>query len=107
MLDTTRRVATPEGIELTLRLAKTLLHKGALGSSLLLPPAQIELVDFIEQVLRDVKAALESGKGNFARRVEAFEPTQATGTYGPTSPNPRFGTPTIPVEFTRPPESKS
>jgi len=73
----------------------------------LLSPITGQIEGFIEQVLRDVKAALESGKGNFARRVEAFEPTQATGTYGPTSPNPRFGTPTIPVEFTRPPESKS
>jgi len=64
------------------------------------------LEGYIEQGLRDLKAALESGAG---KRVpqSSREPTQATGTYGPTANNPRFGTPTIPVEFTRPPEAKS
>jgi uncharacterized membrane protein len=62
---------------------------------------------YIEQALRDVKTALESGRGSTAAQKEPAAPSVATGTYGPTAPNPRFGTPTIPVEFTRPPESKS
>lgn len=61
---------------------------------------------YIEQALRDVKMVLESGGGKFALQKEPTAPTQATGTYGPTGQNPRFGTPTIPVEFTAPPESK-
>lgn len=66
-----------------------------------------ELESNIEQVLRDFKAALESGRGRTTlHQQEATPPTQATGTFGPTAQNPRFGTPTIPVEFTRPPESK-
>jgi uncharacterized membrane protein len=64
------------------------------------------LEGYIEQGLRDLKAALESGAGKRGSQTNR-EPTQATGTYGPTANNPRFGTPTIPVEFTRPPEAKS
>ena len=66
-----------------------------------------QIEGYIEQALRDVKSALESGRGMGTRQQEPAEPTVATGTYGPTGANPRFGTPTIPVEFTRPPESKS
>jgi len=66
-----------------------------------------QIEGYIEQALRDVKSALESRSGTGPRRQEAAEPSVATGTYGPTATNPRFGTPTIPVEFTRPPESKS
>lgn len=62
---------------------------------------------YLEQALRDLKSALESGHGAASRRQEIAEPAVATGTYGPTGANPRFGTPTIPVDFTRPPESKS
>ena len=68
-----------------------------------------QLEGYIERALRDVKAALESGRGKQVPSEPSqtpTEPTQATGTYGPTAPNPRFGTPTIPVEFTRPPEAK-
>jgi hypothetical protein len=68
-------------------------------------PAVGMMEGYIEQALRDVKMALESGRGKLAQK-EPPEPTQATGTYGPTGQNPRFGTPTIPVEFTAPPESK-
>ncbi len=70
----------------------------------LFSPLAGQLEGLIEQALRDVKSALESGRG---RTVQERVPTQATGTYGPTAANPRFGSPTIPVEFTRPPESKS
>lgn len=65
-----------------------------------------QIEGYIEQALRDVKAALESGRGIKSRPSEQSAPTMATGTYGPTGDNPRFGSPTIPVEFTRPPESK-
>lgn len=68
-----------------------------------------QLEGYIEQALRDVKSALEAGRGKKrpTEPVVEMEPSQATGTYGPTASNPRFGTPTIPVEFTRPPEAKS
>jgi uncharacterized membrane protein len=59
---------------------------------------------YIEQALRDVKMALESGRGKSATQNKRSASTQATGTYGPT--DPRFGAPTIPVEVTAPPESK-
>lgn len=72
----------------------------------LLSPAVGIMEGYIEQALRDVKAALESGAGKSAKQKEPTELAQATGTYGPTSDDPRFGTPTIPVEFTAPPESK-
>ncbi|MDT8066692.1 MAG: SRPBCC family protein [Terriglobia bacterium] len=71
-----------------------------------LSPAVGIMEGYIEQALRDFKTALESGRGRSAAPKEPTEPTQATGTYGPTAQNPRFGTPTIPVEFTAPPESK-
>lgn len=72
----------------------------------LLSPAAGLMEGYIEQALRDVKAAMESGAGRSSAEKEPGAPTQATGTYGPTGENPRFGTPTIPVEFTAPPESK-
>ncbi|HEU5401120.1 MAG TPA: SRPBCC family protein [Terriglobales bacterium] len=71
-----------------------------------LSPAVGMLEGYIEQALRDVKSALESCSGKTASKNEPHAPTQATGTYGPTGENPRFGTATIPVEFTAPPESK-
>ncbi len=71
-----------------------------------LSPAVGMMEGYIEQVLRDFKMALESGAGKSATPKEPSVPTQATGTYGPTAQNPRFGTPTVPVEFTAPPESK-
>ncbi len=71
-----------------------------------LSPAVGMMEGYIEQALRDLKTALESGRGRSATQKEPTELTQATGTYGPTAQNPRFGTPTIPVEFTAPPESK-
>ncbi len=72
----------------------------------LLSPAVGLMEGYIEQVLRDVKVALESVRGKSATQQEAGAPTQATGTFGPSAQNPHFGTPTIPVEFTAPPESK-
>jgi len=71
-----------------------------------LSPAVGMMEGYIEQALRDVKRVMESGAGKSASQKEPTTPTQATGTYGPTGQNPRFGTPTIPVEFTAPPESK-
>ena len=65
-------------------------------------PAVGMMEGYIEQALRDIKLVLERGRGKSATQNE---PTQATGTYGPTGQNPRFGTPTVPVEFTAPPES--
>lgn len=63
---------------------------------------------YIEQVLRDFKAAMESGKGIKAapQQEEPTAPAQATGTYGPVGTNQRFGGGSNPVEFTRPPEAK-
>ena len=72
----------------------------------MLSPAVGMMEGYIEQALRDVKTALESGAGKSARQKEPTAPAQATGTYGPPADNPRFGTPTSPVEFTAPPESK-
>lgn len=72
----------------------------------LLSPMTGMLEGYIEQGLRDLKMALESGRGKRTAQKEEAEPTEATGTYGPTAPNPRFGTPTIPVEFTAPPDAK-
>jgi uncharacterized membrane protein len=71
----------------------------------LFSPAIGMMEGYIEQALRDIKTALESGRGKSAQKEPTTLP-QATGTYGPTGQNPRFGTPTIPVEFTEPPESK-
>ncbi len=68
-----------------------------------------QMESYIEQGLRDIKSAIESGRGKqiTPESEEVRTPSQATGTYGPTAPNPRFGTSTNPVEFTRPPEAKS
>jgi hypothetical protein len=63
-----------------------------------------QIEGYIEWALRDFKAALER-KGQEAR---------ATGTFGGVSTppnvgqeNPTYGSPTLPVEFTRPPEARS
>jgi len=63
--------------------------------------------DTIEKLLRDVKAALETGVEHRTRR----ESEDATGTYGvvssPDARNLREITPPNPVDFSRPPEAKS
>lgn len=68
---------------------------------------QIEGV--IEQALRDFKHAIESREPAVVKRdSEPQVSTSATGTYGPgDKQNTRFGSPSVPVEFTRPPEAKS
>ncbi len=83
------------------------------------------LENYIEQVLRDFKSALE-GKGQEGRRPPVRSSTgvgpgtdmtqsdvsRATGTFGSNSPAPskeavdRFGSPANPVEYTSPPEAK-
>ncbi len=85
------------------------------------------LEQYVEQVLRDFKSALE-GKGQEGRKpavrgsdvgpgtgMTQTEASRATGTFGaspssrPLSPNDvadRFGNPANPVEFTAPPEAK-
>lgn len=69
------------------------------------------IAGYIDQVLRDFKASLE-GKGQEPRiegRVQ--DVARSSGTYGapvdPAARNPRFGTQSNPVEFTRPPDAKS
>jgi uncharacterized membrane protein len=70
-----------------------------------------QIEGYIEQALRDFKAALE-GKGQEGARRVSDNPTQATGTYGPgpemltRNTNPKFGEPSVPVEYTRPPDAK-
>jgi len=73
---------------------------------------QIEGV--IEQALRDFKNAIESSPAlGSAQHRSSKQTDEATGTYGPgpetltENQNARFGSPTIPVEFTRPPEAKT
>ena len=76
---------------------------------LFVAPVSGDLEGYIEQVLRDFKAALE-GKG---QETTQYREARATGTFGPEAELPgqtqhgRFGGPTLPVEFTRPPEAKS
>ncbi len=57
--------------------------------------------EYLDQVLREFKQALE-GTGE----TEASGTSFGTGTYG-TGTNTRFGGPPNPLEYTRPPESKS
>jgi len=83
----------------------------------LLSPMSGRIEGYIERALREFKASLE-GKGS-PEHVDPRGPaseritSQATGTYGPRpeaiSPNAnaKFGTPQVPVEYTRPPEAKS
>ena len=75
-------------------------------------PLGPKLEGYIDQALRDFKAALEGkGQEDAIRRGPHFEPAQATGTLGNVNPRPtvntRFGGPPSPVEYTRPPEAKS
>ena len=62
----------------------------------------------IEQALRDFKNAIENARGG--SDLSARNRAGATGTYGQQDmsdkQNPKFGSPTVPVEFTRPPEAK-
>jgi len=81
----------------------------------LLSPMSGRIEGYIEQALREFKASLEGQTGSGEGRRPASERMsgQATGTYGPgpetISPNAnaKFGTPQVPVEYTRPPEAKS
>ncbi len=64
-----------------------------------------QIEGYIEQALRDFKHALEAGE-----RSRGGMPSQATGTHGPETltrnTNEKYGSPSIPVEYTRPPEAK-
>lgn len=66
----------------------------------------------IEQALRDFKNAIESGVAGGSRNRVSQPISRATGTHGmgaedtADKQNSRFGSPSIPVEFTRPPEAK-
>lgn len=78
-----------------------------------LSPFVGDLEGYIEQALRDVKAYLENRpKHASSERRRHDAPDRATGTYGPVpelvaeQQNPKFGTPSTPVEFTAPPEAK-
>lgn len=80
----------------------------------LLSPLSGQIEGHIEQALRDFKAALEEkGQGESAERRAADTSAQATGTYGPgpemlsRNTNEKYGSPSVPVEYTRPPEAKS
>lgn len=84
-----------------------------------LSPFSGEIEGYIEQALRGVKAGLEKRP---LRRQESTRPEEerqrqdtlgrATGTYGPgpelvaEQQNPKFGSPSTPVEYTAPPEAK-
>jgi len=79
-------------------------------------PVSGRMAQYIEQVLRDFKAALEGKGQEHAIRtgpMHTAEPSRATGTFGGSPVNPvetkntRFGGPPSPVEYTRPPEAKS
>jgi uncharacterized membrane protein len=69
------------------------------------------LESYLEQALRDFKAGLE-GKGQEGARRVSGSPSQATGTYGPgpemltRKTNEKFGEPSVPVEYTSPPDAK-
>lgn len=77
-----------------------------------------DLEGFIEHALREFKASMESGGPNLRREQNTATPTgsprtderAATGTYGPElaalRENTRYGPPTTPVEYTRPPDAK-
>jgi uncharacterized membrane protein len=67
-----------------------------------------QLESYIEQALRDFKHAMESGAG----RSSEMTSQQATGTHGggpetlTRNTNEKYGAPSVPVEYTRPPEAK-
>ena len=77
-----------------------------------------EIEGFIEQALREFKSSLEAGGPSIRRGQNTATPsgtplpdeTAATGTYGPElvtgQENKRYGEPSTPVEYTRPPEAK-
>jgi uncharacterized membrane protein len=75
-----------------------------------------DLEGFIEQALREFKASMEAGGTGLRREQNSATPAgtphsaNATGTYGPelSAPheNRKFGEPSTPVEYTRPPEAK-
>ena len=75
-----------------------------------LAPFSGDLEGYVEKVLREVKAGLESRGGS---RRNGLNEVQATGTYGPgpelltDKQNTRFGGPPMPMESTRPPRAKS
>ena len=79
-----------------------------------LAPFSGDLEGYIEQALRDFKAELErEPESALARWQQQDKRARATGTYGPgpelltETQNTRFGAPSVPVEYTRPPEAKS
>jgi uncharacterized membrane protein len=77
-----------------------------------LSPMVGNLEGYIEKALRDFKASLEN-RAEEAPVHRMQEPLRATGTFGAEpdmsgqTQHTRFGGPTQPVEFTRPPEAKS
>ena len=77
----------------------------------LLSPFSGDMEGLIERALREFKAGMESGAGGAAPHAEGK--ARSTGTYGPgpelltDKQNTRFGAPSTPVEYTRPPEAKS
>lgn len=66
----------------------------------------------IEQALRDFKMAIEAGVASGSRNRTSQPVSRATGTFGKGTEeavdrqNSRFGSPSVPAEFTRPPEAK-
>jgi uncharacterized membrane protein len=78
-----------------------------------LTPFTGDIEGYIEQALRDVKAYFENRpRAAAAERRTRDAMGRATGTYGPgpeliaEQQNPKFGSPSTPVEYTAPPEAK-
>ena len=78
-----------------------------------LTPLVGEFEGYIEQALRDAKAYLENRPRAAATERKSQETAgRGTGTYGPgpelvaEQRNPKFGSPSTPVEYTAPPEAK-
>ena len=78
-----------------------------------LTPFTGHLEGYLEQALRDAKAYLENQpRAASAERITQDAIGRATGTYGPgpelvaEHQNPKFGSPSTPVEYTAPPEAK-
>ncbi len=75
----------------------------------LLSPFSGNLEGYIEQALREFKAGMENQETN----TQVENAVRSTGTYGPgpelltEKQASRFGAPSTPVEYTRPPEAKS
>jgi uncharacterized membrane protein len=69
------------------------------------------IAGYIGQALRDFKASLERRGQEAKVETRSQDVAKSSGTYGapvdPAARNPRFGTQSNPVEFTRPPEAKS